>query len=336
MAQPSAVQRACLECGALLPPRKPGPGRLRLRCESCRPRPVSRVPARSQDLRTCARCGVEFRDRRRPGPPAARCEDCRVRRGAVHDAAYRRRCQGCGAMRRDDTWIRWCSSSCRPPRRGPSRPSRPRFSGEKNCEWCDCTFLTSNSRVRFCSPLCRRNGRMAGKSSVIPWMECTCGDWYLHRSGRKRCSEGCRSQRWSSVIKVCGECRIEFNTSRGQNNQQKYCSEACSRRAKRRGVRARYGRRDNLRKKARQLGVRYEPVSPVKVFNRDGWRCGLCRKTVNRNLKHPHPLSPSLDHIIPMNEVDQGDHTYVNVQCAHLRCNYLKGRTGSSQLRLVG
>ena len=51
--------------------------------------------------------------------------------------------------------------------------------------------------------------------------------------------------------------------------------------------------------------------------------CGICGKPVDKSLKFPHPLSPSIDHIIP---VDKGGHPsdISNLQLAHLCCNRKK------------
>lgn len=51
--------------------------------------------------------------------------------------------------------------------------------------------------------------------------------------------------------------------------------------------------------------------------------CGICGKPVDFSLKYPHPLSPSIDHIIP---VDKGGHPsdLANLQLAHRTCNRQK------------
>lgn len=74
-----------------------------------------------------------------------------------------------------------------------------------------------------------------------------------------------------------------------------------------------------------------------EIFDRDRWRCQLCGGRVSRSLRHPDPLSASLDHIVPLN--DGGAHIRANVQLAHLRCNLSKGPrrvSAGEQLRLVG
>ena len=51
--------------------------------------------------------------------------------------------------------------------------------------------------------------------------------------------------------------------------------------------------------------------------------CGICGKSVDFSLKFPHPLSPCIDHIIP---VAKGGHPsdIDNLQLAHFTCNRAK------------
>lgn len=51
--------------------------------------------------------------------------------------------------------------------------------------------------------------------------------------------------------------------------------------------------------------------------------CGICGKPVDKSLKYPHPLSPCVDHIIP---VAKGGHPsdIDNLQLAHWTCNRQK------------
>jgi hypothetical protein len=66
-----------------------------------------------------------------------------------------------------------------------------------------------------------------------------------------------------------------------------------------------------------------EPIVSDDIFERDGWICHLCGNPVDPFAFHPHPESPSLDHIIPLSL--GGTHTHDNVACSHLRCNTSKG-----------
>lgn len=51
--------------------------------------------------------------------------------------------------------------------------------------------------------------------------------------------------------------------------------------------------------------------------------CGICGKPVDMHLKYPHPLSPCVDHIIP---IAKGGHPsdIDNLQLAHWQCNRAK------------
>lgn len=51
--------------------------------------------------------------------------------------------------------------------------------------------------------------------------------------------------------------------------------------------------------------------------------CGICGKPVDFSIKYPHPLSPCIDHIIP---IAKGGHpsNLDNLQLAHWTCNRQK------------
>lgn len=51
--------------------------------------------------------------------------------------------------------------------------------------------------------------------------------------------------------------------------------------------------------------------------------CGICGRPVDKSLRWPHPLSPTVDHIIP---IDKGGHPsdMDNLQLAHWCCNRKK------------
>ena len=51
--------------------------------------------------------------------------------------------------------------------------------------------------------------------------------------------------------------------------------------------------------------------------------CGICGKPVDFSLRYPHPLSPCIDHIIP---IAKGGHPsdIENMQLSHWTCNRMK------------
>lgn len=52
--------------------------------------------------------------------------------------------------------------------------------------------------------------------------------------------------------------------------------------------------------------------------------CAICGQPVDKSLRSPHPMSASVDHIIP---IAKGGHPSAldNLQLAHRSCNRLKG-----------
>lgn len=108
--------------------------------------------------------------------------------------------------------------------------------------------------------------------------------------------------------------------------------------------RSRTGRPETRRKKLRIKTQRRralmkdpdaEKIDRDVVGERDGWRCGICRKRVNNSIPWPKPLSPSLDHIVPLSQ--GGQHTYANSRISHLGCNMQRSNQGGDeQLALIG
>jgi hypothetical protein len=90
----------------------------------------------------------------------------------------------------------------------------------------------------------------------------------------------------------------------------------------------------HIRRAARH-GAYGEAVDRDRVGERDGWRCGICHRKVDRTKVHPHRMSPSLDHVVPI--ADGGSHTYANTRITHWLCNVIRGkRGGGEQLALLG
>lgn len=70
------------------------------------------------------------------------------------------------------------------------------------------------------------------------------------------------------------------------------------------------------RRRAQKRKTQIEPISFLKVFERDKGICGICGEPVEWR-------SFSLDHIVPL--AKGGSHLYSNVQTSHLSCNFRKG-----------
>lgn len=61
----------------------------------------------------------------------------------------------------------------------------------------------------------------------------------------------------------------------------------------------------------------------AEICERDEWRCKICEMPVDRALGHPHPMSASIDHVVPV--CRGGDNSLSNLRLTHLRCNLSRG-----------
>ncbi len=77
------------------------------------------------------------------------------------------------------------------------------------------------------------------------------------------------------------------------------------------------------RRRATKKTTEIEHFHSQEIYERDKWVCGICGEVVDRELKYPDLLSPSLDHVLPLSK--GGAHTRENCQLAHFICNSRKG-----------
>lgn len=133
--------------------------------------------------------------------------------------------------------------------------------------------------------------------------------------------------RWAGH--TCSECGVSFVARLNSSDKRArnvYCGTPCKNRYFARVRRA----------QLRNVGMG-DPVRRHEIAKRDGYRCQLCRKPVNRDAVVPHPKAPVLDHIIPL--AKGGTHEPTNVQLAHFMCNSIKSDNiggAGDQLRLIG
>lgn len=233
--------------------------------------------------------------------------DVRVAREWGHG----RKCQGCG--------------SGLPVQRGSGRPRKwcPTCKAAKEVEW-------ARESTR------RRRGVV--RNETCDWCEGPIPEHF--RVTRKWCCEECararrarldREKRWAARglpapgsdgwPHSCEECGDEFFHSLREG--VRFCSRPCRHAA--------WGRT----RRARKRDVDRESYSRRDVFDRDGWVCQLCDRKIDEGREYPDPLSPSVDHVVPISV--GGPDTLANVQASHLECNLRKGVSAQGeQLRLVG
>lgn len=186
------------------------------------------------------------------------------------------------------------------------------------CRQCGSPFESHNPRAKFCTIRCgnvargqQLPGELLERICALP----TCGATYRPKSRRQRCcSEKHGKNLWN-------------RESRADGRQAMNSGDPAKRRARL--------RIKTQMRRARSRTDEAEAVDRDVVGDRDGWKCGICRRKVDRTLAYPHPNSPSLDHVIPL--ADHGPHTYANCRITHLRCNNLRSNHGGNeQLALVG
>lgn len=153
-----------------------------------------------------------------------------------------------------------------------------------------------------------------------------------------------RRGRWP---KYCDEhrkpARDLWRTEYGQESKHKVCSiDDCDRPVRARGIchmhykrqaraEGRYKnepwddrrRANHHKRRALKMKLPADGIRPLEVYERDGWVCHICGGSVDKSVKWPDPMSPSLDHVKPLSK--GGHHVLGNVQLAHLECNVRKG-----------
>lgn len=204
----------------------------------------------------------------------------------------------------------------------------PRTKGKPPQECCSRSCAT---RLR-----CKRVGVITDKTCEV------CGDSFTPSGGRSRreqrtCSRACGvllrgqvpggSRVGPPYRKTCRICGAEFDT---KWNVQQFCNSGCKasglRQWKQDYPSTEQGRARITAGAQRRRAVKrqafVEDVDPRVVYERDKWRCHICKTRIRHSRKRWDPDGPSVDHLLPL--ALGGEHSYANVAAAHLRCNVQK------------
>lgn len=277
----------------------------------------------------CAQCGAPTKVFSSSGRAARFC-------GATCDAAFRAKdvrprkwrrgtCERCGnTYQTQQRKSRFCSPECwAQHQRSTPRPPLP---NDTACRRCGAGFRRNRNRTTFCSRDCAREhyastardrSEVQGKSKAAA---------ALDRAAAKREAKRAKEV---AVLVPCKGCGAQFRPAIGMG--YRYCSQACAQlgyaavriEARRRSNRSR-GRLSKHIQRAKRYGAQYESFDPIKVLDRDGWRCMMCGvPTPSEHRGTLRPDAPELDHVIAISL--GGAHSMANTQCACRRCNCLKG-----------
>jgi 5-methylcytosine-specific restriction endonuclease McrA len=172
---------------------------------------------------------------------------------------------------------------------------------------CGNNFRNNTSKSKYCSSGCERT---ANKSSSK----------YTEFAKRQR--EKYKPVKVLFEERQCVECGKLFNAN--AKSDQHHCSIRCT-------------KKDGKRKRrAVKKSAFIENVYFNQIYDRDGGMCQIChdKQIIDRNLKAPHPLSASIDHVIPL--AKGGTHEPSNCQLAHFICNSRKSdKVMDTQLKLA-
>lgn len=204
---------------------------------------------------------------------------------------------------------KFCSSKCR--QNNATNPIK--------CARCGVVFLATKKGRKYCTKKC---ADLAFK--IVETKECKhCGkSFVLPRRSKKEpmiyCSNACKFLDMTNPTKgtqrTCSECGVVFVSWSGWDKRNvKFCSDKCA------------TSNENRKRNAIHRGASsvIGKVNLFEVAERDKWTCGICYKNIDMNLKFPHRMSASIDHVIPVSI--GGVHSIANVQLAHLSCNASKG-----------
>lgn len=209
---------------------------------------------------------------------------------------------------------------------------------ERPCPGCAVDMVVLGVSAAFCSDACRPHCRIAWCDSRTTGKRDVCKAHYsaILKRGRdpryglqkeKRCVS-CGAEGWpdNGLRKYCSRrCARLWVRSAGNVAHEMSCV-SCGAMVdmftpQSGGTRK---RRTDLTRCGGCARTR-NAMSAAELAVRDGSDCSLCGEPVDSARPFPHPLSPSVDHVMPLSR--GGGNTPENLALAHLSCNRAKSDT---------
>ncbi|MCR6482597.1 HNH endonuclease [Amycolatopsis sp. OK19-0408] len=160
-----------------------------------------------------------------------------------------------------------------------------------------------------------------------------CDEPFTPKQGRRTC-DGCahtrqllQSRRRSDALNEaksgplagfpCHGCGEPFDRP---SRRIRHCA-ACALRRRQIHATLRYSRRRAREPDTRTVEHR---IFRRDVFERDAYTCHICHRPTTKRWRRGEPLSPVLDHVIPLSSPLSPGHVVENVATAHATCNARK------------
>lgn len=140
-----------------------------------------------------------------------------------------------------------------------------------------------------------------------------------------------QAERIKKLERICKDCNAPFVQRKCGGRPEARCQQCRIIAAT--ALRAKFRRIQKARDRALRKSGMADAIDPIKVFERDGWRCHICGVKTKKALRGTYePLAPEIEHIVSLAE--GGSHTWGNVACSCRRCNSAKGSASFGQLGL--
>lgn len=225
-------------------------------------------------------------------------------------------CPVCGSKFLSECSSTYCSNEC--------KHIALKYPTEwKSCEWCGEKFeidRVRRGRIKNGTD----SGRFCSRECAFAWRSDKPENAPSYMDGRS-----IQIKRCNVYFNVCKQCKILFSARRPE---KVYCSASCRQRYFRKNdklYREKADARARCRRAQKRSVVIHDDINIKKLHKRDKGICRICGERVDMRRKWPHPLSASIDHVIPLS--NEGLHAWDNVQLAHLRCNMKKGDKAQRQ-----
>ena len=189
------------------------------------------------------------------------------------------------------------------------------------CVQCGVTFTHQARYMRVCGPECKRQRDILRK-----------------RAERREKGVARRAKPTTPEyqVRACDQCGKLHPRPNGTLYPRAYCSHPCYIESRRKysSPQERWSV-GHVKRRLRKRTALVETFPPLEIFERDGWRCHICKcLTLPAKRGTNHAKAPVIDHIVPL--ARGGEHSRVNVACACWKCNASKGSRDMGQLRLFG